>query len=64
LNAKFENFKDQIEKWSFPIQNSTVSNMHSSSSSNAANSYVKKEKKLWNAGIPVQPKHKLQILSS
>jgi hypothetical protein len=64
LNAKFGNFKDQIEKWSFPIQNSTVSNMYSSSSSDAVNPSAKKEKKLWNAGIPVQPKHKLQILSS
>jgi hypothetical protein len=46
LNAKFENFKDQIEKWSFPVQNNTVSNMHSSSSSDAANLPTKKGKKL------------------
>jgi hypothetical protein len=46
LNAKFGNFKDQIEKWSFPIQNGTVSNMHGSSSSDAANSPTKKGKKL------------------
>jgi len=66
LNVKFGNLKDQIEKWSFPVQNDTVSNMHcsSSSSSDAESPPAKKERKLWNTGIPVQLELKLQILSS
>jgi hypothetical protein len=46
LNAKFENFKNQIEKWSFLVQNGTVSTMHSffSSSFDAANPPAKKRK--------------------
>jgi hypothetical protein len=48
LNAKFENLKGQIEKWSFPVQNNTVSNIHysSSSSSDVESPLVKKERKL------------------
>ena len=48
-----------------PVQHDAVSNMHCSSSfSDAESPPAKKERKLWNAGTPVQPKHKLQILSS
>jgi hypothetical protein len=36
----------------------------SSSSSDAAYPPEKKGKQLWNAGISIQPKHKLKILSS
>jgi hypothetical protein len=47
LNAKFGNLKDQIEKWSFPVQNDTVSNMDCSSSSSldAESPSTKKERK-------------------
>jgi hypothetical protein len=48
LNAKFGNLKNQIEKWSFAVQNDTVSNIHCSysSSSDAESPLAKKERKL------------------
>jgi hypothetical protein len=66
--AYLENSKASMSKLKRVIlgQNDIVSNKHcfSSSSSYATNSPKKKGNKLWNVGIPVQPKHKLQILSS
>jgi len=63
-----QNLKTSRPNWERVMlgQNNTVPNRHCSlsSSSGAANLPEKKGKKLWNAGIPVQLKHKLQILSS
>jgi len=68
LGAYLENSKASRMKLKRVIlgQNDIVSNKHcfSSSSSNATDPPEKNGNKLWNAGIPVQPKHKLQILFS